>query len=327
MRKYLICLSILLLSCGKNDTEGINFKQGMRSFVQGLSSWSRAIKPGFIIIPQNGQELLTLSGEQGGAADLTYMASIDAVGREDFLYGYDKDDEPTSQEDRDYMKWFLDMARQHGLRVLVTDYCSTAAKMDDSYATNLAEGYLSFAADHRGLDNIPTYPSALTGENSDSISDLSQVRNFLYLIDPAHYASKQAMIDAICNTNYDLLIMDLFFNDNTAFTASEVESMRVKKNGGRRMMICYMSIGEAENYRYYWKDGWKTGNPSFIKTQNPEWKGNYKVAYWDKTWQNIIFGNDDSYLKKILDAGFDGTYLDIIDAFESYENPPNLIGR
>ena len=36
-------------------------------------------------------------------------------------------------------------------------------------------------------------------------------------------------------------------------------------------------------------------------------------------WQDIVFGNDESYLKKILDAGFDGVYLDIIDAFEYFE--------
>ena len=36
-------------------------------------------------------------------------------------------------------------------------------------------------------------------------------------------------------------------------------------------------------------------------------------------WQNIIYGNESSYLTKISDAGFDGVYLDIIDAFEYYE--------
>jgi len=80
-----------------------------------------------------------------------------------------------------------------------------------------------------------------------------------------------------------------------------------------------MSIGEAEDYRYYWQSGWKVGNPSFLDKENPNWKGNYKVRYWDKDWQNIIYGNDNSYLKKILDAGFDGVYLDIIDGFEYFE--------
>ena len=36
-------------------------------------------------------------------------------------------------------------------------------------------------------------------------------------------------------------------------------------------------------------------------------------------WQKIIMGNDGLYQKKILDAGFDGAYLDIIDVFEYFE--------
>ena len=48
--------------------------------------------------------------------------------------------------------------------------------------------------------------------------------------------------------------------------------------------------------------------------ENPDWGGNYKVHYWDSAWQTIIF----SYTDRLLDAGFDGAYLDIIDAYEYY---------
>ena len=113
--------------------------------------------------------------------------------------------------------------------------------------------------------------------------------------------------------------MDIFDRDGVAFTASEINQLKSKANGGKRLVICYMSIGEAEDYRYYWESGWKVGNPSFLDKENPNWKGNFKVRYWDKDWQKIIYGNNSSYLKKILDAGFDGVYLDIIDAFEYFE--------
>ncbi len=81
-----------------------------------------------------------------------------------------------------------------------------------------------------------------------------------------------------------------------------------------------MSIGEAEDYRYYWKSTWNSNPPSWVERENPDWEGNYKIRYWDPRWKAIISGNDDSYLKKILDAGFDGVYLDIIDAFEYFED-------
>lgn len=81
-----------------------------------------------------------------------------------------------------------------------------------------------------------------------------------------------------------------------------------------------MSIGEAEDYRFYWKNEWKTNPPVWLGEENPDWEGNYKVWYWEKEWQNIIISDPDSYLQRILNAGFDGVYLDIIDAFEYFEN-------
>ncbi len=85
-----------------------------------------------------------------------------------------------------------------------------------------------------------------------------------------------------------------------------------------------MSIGEAENYRWYWQNEWDADNdgqpdpgaPSWLGPMNPDWEGNYKVKYWESNWQDIIFGSDTSYLDKIIQAGFDGVYLDIIDAYE-----------
>ncbi len=63
----------------------------------------------------------------------------------------------------------------------------------------------------------------------------------------------------------------------------------------------------------------KPGTPSFIDKKDVDWSGNFYVKYWDTEWQNIIYGNKDSYLEKILNAGFDGVYLDRIDAFEYFE--------
>ncbi|MCD6345902.1 MAG: hypothetical protein J7L96_00635 [Bacteroidales bacterium] len=36
-------------------------------------------------------------------------------------------------------------------------------------------------------------------------------------------------------------------------------------------------------------------------------------------WKKILLEQEDSYLDKIMAAGFDGVYLDIIDAFEYWE--------
>ncbi len=311
-----------LQSCNDKEPEQppveTNYRNLMRTFVKDISKYAKNIKPGFAVIPQNGIELVTVEDDFTDYPETDYLSAIDGLGQEDLFFGYDNDDEATPAETTNYLIHFLDIAKQNSVTVLVTDYCSTHSKMDESYTKNSEKNYISFAADHRELDNIPGYPSTPVNVNNEIITGLSQIRNFLYLINPSQFSSKQEFINAVSSTNYDLIIMDCFFNDDI-FTPGEIEQLRHKSNGGKRLVISYMSIGEAENYRYYWNDSWLTHPPDWLKEENPDWEGNYKVAYWDKEWQDIIFGNDESYLQKILDAGFDGVYLDIIDAFEYFE--------
>lgn len=322
MKKLLLLSLMLITACKSSDTPnptGQDYKQDMRDFVIKLSEYAKAEHTGFLIIPQNGVELVSDNGEENGNPDMPYLNAIDGNGQEDLNYGYDNDNQPTAKEDADYLRSFLDMAHHQQKTILVTDYVWTPSKVDDALQLNTAHGYISFPAPDRELTKIPDYPSPIPGENAQVITKLSQVQNFLYLINPDKFATKADFIKAVTATNYDLLIMDLFFHDGQAFTAQEVEQLRQKANGGKRLLIAYLSIGEAENYRYYWQSGWNTNPPVWMDTENPDWPGNFKVQYWNPDWQAIIYGNDQSYLKKILDAGYDGAYLDIIDAFEYFE--------
>ncbi len=312
-----IIFGFILLSCGDSDSKktNIDYRESMREFVIGISKYAKALDANFLIIPQNGQELVTDDGSENGNPVNAYLNAIDGVGREDLLYGYDNDNIATSPSDTTYMMAFLDICEANSVEVLVTDYCWEPAKINDSNTTNESNNYISFAAPDRELNLIPANPY---NPNTNIINNLSDAQNFLYLINFNGYATKTDLINALSGTDYDLIIMDLFFNDE-AFTPGEINQLKTKNSGGTRLLISYMSIGEAENYRYYWQPSWSIGNPSWIIAENPDWPGNYVVEYWQGQWQSIIFGNDASYLKKIIDAGFDGVYLDIIDAFESFE--------
>lgn len=296
-----------------------DYKQQMRNFVIGISNSAKKANPNFAVIPQNGIELVTKNGEENGELAMDYLNAIDGNGQEDLFYGYDEDDNATPVTDSNYLQSFLDISKKQGKTILVTDYCSTPANMSNSVLLNSNKNYISFAADHRELDNIPDFPLKIRNENAAVITELRQAQNFLYLINLEKYGSKSQFITAVKATNYDVLIMDLFFNGVT-FSKAEIEQLKNKANGGKRMVVCYMSIGEAENYRYYWNPTWNSNAPIWLDSLNPDWPGNYKVKYWNADWQAIIYGNSNSYLEKIIAAGFDGVYLDIIDAFEFYEN-------
>ncbi len=317
--KILIVL-LVFTSCGDEDEGSSNsvYKQRMRDFVQSISAYSKNINSSFLVIPQNGQELVTKDGNEDGVPDIGYLDAIDGVGREDLFYGYDNDNTATPEGELQYMLAFLNACEQNGVSVLTTDYCWDHTKMDNSYSKNQSKGFISFAAPERELNIIPDYPTEPFNVNSNDINSLDDAKNFLYLLNSESYTSKTDFITALANTNYDAFIIDLFFNE-IELSSTDITSLQTKKNGGKRLVIAYMSIGEAEDYRYYWQSEWKVGSPSFIEAENPDWEGNYKVQYWGSEWQDIIYGSSRSYLDKIISAGFDGVYLDIIDAFEYFE--------
>lgn len=324
MRKLIYLLSVLLLIFSCTDDEeskpnyDVDFRQEMRDFVIGISQYAKAVDSDFIVIPQNGQELVTLNGEENGTPVVEYLNAIDGVGREDLFYGYDNDNIPTPSSEKDYMVAYLDICENNNVEVLTTDYCWTESKMDDSYSQNEAKGYISFAAPDRELNVIPDYPSQIFNVNNLDVTELAEARNFLYFLNPENYATKQAFLEAVSRTNYDIVILDSFF-DEEILTFNDVAQLKTKLNGGSRLAISYLSIGEAEDYRYYWLTEWNAIMPDWIEAENPDWEGNYKVKYWETEWQNLIFGSSNAYLDKIIDAGFDGVYLDIIDAYEYFE--------
>ena len=127
--------------------------------------------------------------------------------------------------------------------------------------------------------------------------------------------------DTLAAAPYDMLVIDYSRDGKAALalTPEQVDKIRIKPDGERRIVLAYLSIGEAETYRYYWKWywGWFFGvfAPRWLGSEDPEWPGNYSVRYWQEGWQKIIFGGEDGYLERIVKAGFDGVYLDRVDAY------------
>lgn len=322
----LISSALFFAGCAMSVPER-DFRTDMRLFVSNLASWAREGNPGFLVIPQNGQELFTVEGIPGGTPVDSYLNVIDGSGREDLYYGWNGDGRTTPSDSVEWLEPFLDLAENRGIQVLVTDYIDDEAPMDasdrgradDSLSRAAAKGYVSFPAPSRGLEVIPEYPDPPNGMSSSDITELGQVENFLYLIDPGTFSTKTAFLNALRATDYDLVLIDAWWDGNQTYTVEEIASLKTKNNGGSRLVVSYMSIGEAEDYRPYWNSDWNRHPPSWLARENPHWPGNYKVRYWDPEWQELIFGSNESSLGYIVNLGFDGVYLDIIDAFEYFE--------
>lgn len=139
------------------------------------------------------------------------------------------------------------------------------------------------------------------------------------------YILQNIDVQTMAASPYDVLVIDYSRDgsEDGRLKASELRQLKSKPDGSPRVILAYMSIGEAEAYRYYWK--WSWGGrwytewlgwflaPSWLGSGNSEWGGNYAVRFWDPRWKAMILGRD-GYLDRILAAGFDGVWLDKVDS-------------
>ena len=43
------------------------------------------------------------------------------------------------------------------------------------------------------------------------------------------------------------------------------------------------------------------------------------MRYWTRDWRHILYGSEDAYLDTILASGFDGAFLDVMDAWQTFK--------
>ncbi|GAB6065547.1 endo alpha-1,4 polygalactosaminidase [Aquifex pyrophilus] len=138
--------------------------------------------------------------------------------------------------------------------------------------------------------------SGNNGENKEKIKWLYQLQN----INPYEVA----------NSGFKIAVIDYSRDGTPEGELTKEELNLIKKNG--IIPLAYISIGEAEDYRFYWKEEWENNPPEWLSEENPEWEGNYAVKYWYDEWKNIIY----RYVDKVIQQGFSGIYLDKVDEFE-----------
>lgn len=112
---------------------------------------------------------------------------------------------------------------------------------------------------------------------------------------------------------FDVIVVDTLDDDTRPWPAPEVAQA-----ARAHVLLGYLSVGAAEAYRPYWQPGWRPGTPAWLLSEQPDWPGNYDVAYWDADWQALTLRE----LDRVIDQGFHGAYLDLIDAYEQHPDRP-----
>lgn len=170
------------------------------------------------------------------------------------------------------------------------------------------------------MKNLPLSVAALTFMLAHFARSESNPVSFTYILQTDSFAkTKNAAVAQLKESGRDWIVLDAVFAGKTPWEKADLDAIRSGKAG--RKVVAYLSIGEAEDYRPYWKSEWVSNGkrtaaaPVWLGIENPEWKGNYQVKYWNVDWQELILAAIDDAMSR----GFDGVYLDIVDGFETYE--------
>ena len=172
---------------------------------------------------------------------------------------------------------------------------------------------------------------------------LNEVKYWAYQIQKL---DEPGAIEALAASRYDMLVVDPTVTSDWNFNAKQmVQTLKVSKaydGVHRKLVIAYIDIGEAEEWRWYWygrdtyeqnglcKQSYVTAIQSWapwVVACDPDgWGGNYPVAYWDSAWQDVVLGGTtlgsslnlyfDSIMDEVVQDGFDGVYLDWVEAWE-----------
>ena len=303
-----------------NPAVNADYAREMVDFVRLIKAYAECRRPGFLVFPQNAPEL---------AEDPDYMPAVAGIGKEDLYYGAESDGEATLAWDTEAWEQDLDRFTAAGKLVLSVDYpfddedepsfgAGARSMIDDGYTRAAARGYVHYAT-VRNLNFLTRNPGHAPPGHAAPVTRTADVRSWLYMLQPPEDQERQPFLAEMGDAGFDLIVTDIEF-DGTPTTEAEIAALRMRSGA---LLISYLSIGEAETYRTYWDEDWDAdgdgdpdpGAPAWLAASNPDWGDNYKVRYWYPSWQRVVLASLDA----IIDAGFDGAYLDIIDAYECFQ--------
>ncbi len=339
MKKIFLILSLVTFSCcfsnvkSKNikDTKNLNidntnstkdyvagsevYRDRMRNLIREVRSNTSKNK---YLITQNGNLLYYRNNE----IDKAFFDVTDGTTQESLYYGENlKLTNPTKKEANEYLLNILNPIRKAGKPVFAINYGTGNKTREDllkkSHQTNFVNELLPSFEAGKGYVPIQSF-------NSNNINSLKDVKNFLVLLNPKDFKDVDDFYNYLKGTDYDLLLIEPS-HSGKFMTKEQITALKKKKNGAKRIVIAYFSIGEAGGYRSYWKAEWKNKytRPDWIVEENPDWADDYIVKYWSPEWKKIV----KDYQEQLDEIGVDGYMLDTVDTYYNFEAKSEKSGK
>lgn len=303
-----------------------NYRDEMRMIIEDLASYARARVPGFTVVMYGGFDLLSWSQREFDLAELRRPEDVrpSTLADTELPVGF-----PMRRFQQRVNGFILDgfycapirvpladveAMRSQSLKALSVDHCPPErAQMAFEFARR--DGIVA----HVDTDTTRKFASVPrvrpNPENPASVENLWAARSMLINLDNRGFGSKFNWLQALKNTNHDVLVVDGFYNGNQALTKDEVRSLKFKKLGSRRLVLAWIDVGQASDDSYYWQREWQVGNPSWISALDRTHPGKYHLEFWNPAWKAII----GKTFAGLVDMGFDGIVLANVEAYRRWE--------
>jgi len=276
----------------------------MQKLIINLSNSAKRRNETFVILLQNPKKIIFSDNDE-------VVNLISGITVEEYFFGFPKLGDISPPSLKAEVDPIIKSVEDKNKKILYIDYLmpsqySDYKQMIKSTPYQNALFYHSFS---KNLNTIESEASQVREVNS-----FNDMTSFTYFINPEKFISKQRYFEAIKKCHSDLIVIDPDY-EGVPLNSNEVEYLSLSDVGTKRFLFAYLSIGEAESYRNYWRSEWNDTLPSWIVSQNPNWKNNYVVKYWSSEWYDIV----KKQMQHIVDVGFSGVVLDTLDSYEVFE--------
>ncbi len=314
-----------------------NYRSLMRDNLLMLIRYGKEQKPDFQIIAHEGQDLLTKSlweYEREGynqarhnenAEDKSflfnddfvekeplkhtpayeYLHSVDAVVLNNFYCGNNKENR---------------IVAKHNLGKITIEQCNDEDALASAYINAMIDKKISyvFTDIDKAFNNTDEHNDL--NDSSANIYTIDDAQNILFLTDITNYKDKDALIEALAKTNYDIIVIPALYDSGSIFSAADIERIRFKHNGAKRLLIATLNVSEASPEDYFWDKDWKQNHPEWLVRKSFSTEDAYITQYWHPQWQEII----SRYFRDIIRTGFDGVFFTGVENYKYFERQTPL---
>ncbi|MFL2770501.1 MAG: hypothetical protein ACJZ9F_05785 [Rhodospirillaceae bacterium] len=301
-----------------------NYRNLMREMVEELSAYARRrdttfsvlVRPGFELLRWDQREFILAEAKLGPRADMPedavtpiglpmrrFIQAIDGIVLSNQFCG---EGIPVSN---------LQRFQSMGIDFMSIEHCGNSS----SAMNALEQAKEALMISHADADRIDSFEKIPTGrptsENANNINAISDARNMLVATATRPYGGRGDWLLAARSNNYDIIVVDAFFNGLEPLSEEEVHTLKFKELGARRLVLAWLDITHASDDRFYWERDWTIGTPSWIVGRHENRPGTFAVEYWHPRWKSII----GTYFAGLMDLGFDGVLLNGSNTYLRFE--------